>query len=92
MEKRFIAGDKVYWNAGWNHHDHWKDSYDKDSGREPTPVGWMIRGPFDFAYYSATEGTVVLYEEGERSMQDSFAVSEKYVIPAKDYKHKGKNV
>ena len=46
----------------------------------------MIRGPYDFGYYSATEGKVILYYEGERNMQDSFCVSECYVIHAKDKK------
>jgi len=86
-EQRFKPGDKVYWNAGWNEHltyDTQQDYYDHpEKGK---PFGWMIRGPFDFAYYSATEGKVILYEEGCRNMQDSFCVSECYVIHAKDKK------
>lgn len=34
---------------------------------------------YDFGYYSAQDGYVVLYEEGERNMQDSFAVRESEV-------------
>lgn len=72
MEKqRFDEEDKVYWNAGWNSHlDH----------RTGKPVGWMIRGPYDFGFYSVDDGKVVLFEEGERNMQDCFCVSECYVI------------
>ena len=29
---------------------------------------------YDFGYYSAVEGHCVIYEEGERNMQDSYAV------------------
>ena len=29
---------------------------------------------YDFGYYSNTEGKCVIYEEGEHSMQDSYAV------------------
>ena len=73
---RFEEGEKVYWNAGWN------KNINHTTGR---PVGWMIRGPYDFGYYSATMGKVVLYEEGERSMQDSFVVSVDYVIKEEEY-------
>lgn len=72
MEKqRFVDEDKVYWNAGWNSHlDH----------RTGKPVGWMIRGPYYFGYYSKTDGKVILFEEAGRNMQDSFCVLECYVI------------
>jgi len=30
---------------------------------------------YDFGYYSQTKGKVVIYEEGERNMQDSIVVS-----------------
>ena len=36
---------------------------------------------YDFGYYSATPGYVVLYEEGERNMQDSFAILEDKIHP-----------
>jgi hypothetical protein len=83
--QRFKEGDKVYWNAGWNHHDNWLSPEHRWSGESANPVGWMIRGPYDFGYYSQSNGKVILYEEGECNMQDSFCVSECYVIPAKDY-------
>lgn len=71
-EQRFNEGEKVYWNAGWNAH-----------------AGiWMIRGPYDFGYYSATEGKVILYEEGCKNMQDSFCVSENYVIKESEYERR----
>lgn len=34
---------------------------------------------YDFGYYSRTEGYCVLYYEGERNMQNSFAVKIKEV-------------
>lgn len=77
--KRFKEGEKVYWNAGWNEHLNHKTK---------KPVGWMIRGPYDFGYYSAVDGMVILYEEGERNMQDSFAVSENYVIKESEYEQR----
>jgi len=80
-EKRFKEGDKVYWNAGWNN----SPSY--AYGGTTPPYGWMLRGPYDFGYYSQTEGKVILYEEGERSMQDSFCVSECYVISEREYRY-----
>jgi len=86
-ERRFKEGDKVYWNAGWNHFSTYNSKIDnRDNGGPLLPVGWMIRGPYDFGYYSKIEGKVILYEEGERNMQDSFCVSECYVILAKDKK------
>ena len=36
---------------------------------------------YDFGYYSQVEGMVVLYEEGECSMQDSFATKENNITP-----------
>jgi len=30
---------------------------------------------YDFAYYSKSEGKAVIYERGERNMQDSYAVN-----------------
>ena len=87
MEKqRFIEGEKVYWNAGWNDHPTWKTQQDYyDNPDEGKPFGWMLRGPYDFGYYSQTEGKVILYYEGERNMQDSFCVSECYVIKESEY-------
>lgn len=74
--QRFKEGEKVYWNAGWNSNR----KFDKQEA-----VGWMIRGPYDFGYYSGIKGTVILYEEGCRNMQDSFAVSEDYIIKEEEY-------
>ena len=84
-EQRFEEGDKVYWNAGWNEHHTYDSKVDhRDNDGPLIEVGWMIRGPYDFGYYSQSEGKVILYEEGCRNMQDSFCVSECYVIHEKD--------
>ena len=34
---------------------------------------------YDFGYYSATKGKVVIYEEGEKNMQDAIAVNIKEI-------------
>ena len=85
-EPKFKKDDKVYWNAGWNdnlHHENMADYWDHPENAKS--YGWMLRGPYDFGYYSATPGNVILYKEGERSMQDSFCVDEDYVISEKEY-------
>jgi len=37
---------------------------------------------YDFGYYSASPGFAVIYEEGERNMQDSYAVKLEKLRPA----------
>ena len=87
MDKtRFKEGDKVYWNAGWNEHAHYENPEDYWKPEvKGKPYGWMLRGPYDFGYYSAKDDMVILYNEGERSMQDAICVSECYVITEKEY-------
>lgn len=87
-EHRFTEGEKVYWNAGWNNHLTWPTQQDYyDHPEDGKPFGWMLRGPYDFGYYSQTEGKVILYEEGCKNMQDSFCVFEDYVITEKEYRY-----
>ncbi len=89
---RFEEGEKVYWNAGWNEHSTYDSKVDhRDNGGPLIPVGWMIRGPYDFGYYSKTNGKVILYEEGECNMQDSFCVFDCYVIKAEEYESSSNN-
>lgn len=38
---------------------------------------------YDFGYYSQTEGVAVIYEEGEKNMQDSYAVKLENLKPVR---------
>lgn len=84
--QRFKKGEKVYWNAGWNENLKYDFSGYTSEKKNEKAVGWMIRGPYDFGYYSVSQGKVILYKEGESSMQDSFCVPECYVISEKEFK------